>query len=225
MEKTVCACCGASYPVRQPEPVCLDDIPENEHAKHALVIAILGGFSVHIEAVDNRSVETANMCGLVAQSYGLLSVVTRACACGMPKGAQPGCFCSPDIQAAWDQTAGRRHAAGMDMTIGVWESPVPHMLTRSERTTQFEALLAARRGEWRPAARVRDLNSEAFSMLKSAQAQADMNTHQLERLLRVAAVCAQVAQSGQIRPVHIAEALQYRPRPVAFVEPLGELNP
>src|SRR5206468_537233 len=92
---------------------------------------------------------------------------------------------------------------------------------RGRRGTPDEELIAqAREAQGRP--RPSDeLDGASQRLLAAAIRQLQLTTEQVMRMLSVAQSVAQLADQLQIQPVHLAEALQYRP-PIAPIVDLLE---
>lgn len=56
------------------------------------------------------------------------------------------------------------------------------------------------------------LNNEGQSLMRSAMSQLQLSARAYHRVLKLSRTIADLAGSEEIQPVHLAEALQYRPK-------------
>ncbi len=56
------------------------------------------------------------------------------------------------------------------------------------------------------------LNSAASNLMKTAMVQMDLSARAYHRILKLARTIADLADSEEIQAIHLAEALQYRPK-------------
>jgi magnesium chelatase family protein len=59
-----------------------------------------------------------------------------------------------------------------------------------------------------------ELDDASRNLMRTAMAQMNLSARAYHRLLKLARTIADLAGSSAIHPVHLAEALQYRPRVV-----------
>lgn len=203
-----CACCGAI--LRAGLPARMDEVPGNEHLKRAVEVAIAGRHAIGIEA-PRSNYAGALVLGRVAAENGATAFVVQPCPCGSYGSAYEPCLCEAEEIAAHQAGAAYQNAARADIFI---VAPAPPR-------QKLEAFLAGRRGESTEAmlARVRAMPDEvgdedewARRLMVTAADQLRLDAQELAQARAVARTIARLAAAPAVRPEHVAEALQYRPR-------------
>jgi magnesium chelatase family protein len=85
---------------------------------------------------------------------------------------------------------------------------------RQIQRTRFEGTQVACNSEMHPAEirKYCTLDDTGTNLLKAASVQMQLSARAHHRILKLARTIADLAKSESITPVHLAEALQYRPR-------------
>jgi len=182
------------------------DLCGQEHAKRALEVALAGSHSIRF--TGSYTSQAGNFAKL-ARELGLTARATGPCPCGFYGHSIQQCTCS--IQAVGKHQA-REHAKHFDIEIEVGPDDDARILAwlQGKRGETNEAILARVQG----ASDFDDLTlgETSLSLLRAAIRQLSMDFPTVARILAVARTIANLAHSEKIETVHLAEAIQYRPR-------------
>ena len=201
----ICKTCGA---VLFRTEIDLEDIIGQEHAKRALEVALAGHHTIAF--FGNREAEVL---AEIATRLGVTVWAVQTCPCGYRGfGPQRECICNLSQVAHWQKRKVYQNAHNADIVV---ECPPAYAY-------QIDAWVSGRRSELETIilSRVKNrgklplihLDTTGRSLLKIAATQLNMNIYRVKTILRVAQTIAALGHSDQIGVVHLAEAIQYRPR-------------
>lgn len=200
-----CDKCGA---VLSKSETKLEDIIGQEHPKRALEVALAGNHSI---AFIGK--EEAEMMAEWGKAHRLTTWATAQCPCGYYGfNGRRECTCSLSQVARWQKRKAFQNALAAEI---IAECPPPYPY-------QVEAWVNGKRGEPESArlARVGSkgtrpkpiLDNASKSLLKAAINQLQLDIARVKSIISVSQTIASLAHTDQIGVVHLAEAIQYRPR-------------
>jgi len=201
-----CNRCGAVLSHTEAQ---FEDIVGQEHAKRALEVAIAGNHTISFFGSEG-----ATCLAEIATRYGLTAWAIQTCPCGnwgfSPHAKE--CTCSLSQVSRWRKRKAYQNALGAEIVVEC-PPPYPH---------QMEKWLDGQRGEPESSMLVRiekqgvrptaNLDKTSKSLLKCAAVQLKLEFGRVKSMLRVAQTVAALANCDRIGTVHLAEAIQYRPR-------------
>ncbi len=181
------------------------DIPGQEHAKRAIEIAMVGGHS--IKFIGNS--EATNLNNYATQN-NIASIVFKPCPCGYLGHPQKACVCLPSQIRRW-QKAICNHKA--DLTIDVPPTKPEHYTDRRPLEAEKQVLKRVERAK-RLLTKVEPVitDESGKSLMRQAITMMGLELEDIKRVEAVTRTIASLSSESKIQPVHLAEALQYRPR-------------
>ena len=182
------------------------DLCGQEHVKRALEVALAGSHSIRF--TGSYTSQAGNFAKL-ARELGLTARATGPCPCGFYGHPIQQCTCS--IQTVGRHQA-RERAKHFDIEIEVSPDDDTRILAwlQGRRGESTETILARAKN----AAEYTDLTLDetSLALLRAAIRQLAMEFPAALHTIRVARTIANLAHSEKIETVHLAEAIQYRPR-------------
>lgn len=134
-----------------------------------------------------------------------LIAATNPCPCGYALSNLHACRCSLGDRARYQQKLSGPLLDRIDLHCTLEETPSGSNLSLKQAQTQVLKALTHR-------SRVTPkLTSAAAKLVQAAVIKLGLSARSHQKLLKVATSIAHLAQSAQLKPDHIAEALQYRP--------------
>jgi len=182
------------------------DLCGQEHAKRALEVALAGNHSIRF---TGSYTSQAGSFAKLARELGLVARSTGPCPCGNYGHPVKECTCSTQTVGKFQA---REKIKPFDIEIEVWGDDEHKILAwlQGKRGETNEAILTRVQG----ASDFDDLTlgETSLSLLRAAIRQLSMDFPTVARILAVARTIANLAHAEQIQTVHLAEAIQYRPR-------------
>ena len=199
-----CKTCGATLSRSE---TTFEDIIGQEHAKKALEVALAGQHTISFIGKDE-----AEALAEWAVEHGLTAWAVQQCPCGYFGEPTKECTCSLSQVSKWQKRKAYQNALNAEIVV---ECPSPYPY-------QIDAWVSGKRGEPEGAmlARVEakgqrpepTLDQTSRSLLSVATKQLSLVTDRVKSMISVAQTIAALAKANQIGVVHLAEAIQYRPR-------------
>lgn len=199
----------------------MDELPE--FGRHAL--------ETLRQPLEEGLVTIARAKGSVTYPARFLLVATQnPCPCGYATDEQTSCICSPGRIASYRQRISGPLLDRMDIFVEVGRLSHAEITTQensestdtiAKRVLEARTFASKRVGTTKPNAQMNNseinqhclLTSQAEALLEEAYSKLRLTGRMYHRLLKVSRTIADLAESEQILPTHVAEALQYRQRP------------
>jgi predicted ATPase with chaperone activity len=208
----MCRCCGAVLPSQTVER--LDEIRGLEHAKRALEVATVGGHTLVLEGVSNRR-DAERLAQVARSAFQVTAFVIDPCACGNYGAVAMPCTCTPTVIARFRKRAEFRRAVEHG-EIFVQVPEVPYEKLSSTRKGEPDEAIYERiaQAQARPMVSIELIDPAAQRLMQAAVRQLHLDAVAHEWVRQIAATIARLSYDagGSIRPAHLAEAIQYRPR-------------
>lgn len=195
----------------------VSEFPGRDHVKRALEVAAVGNHSMLIVArkqhapVAREFAETAR-----ALAFQIADItITEPCFCGYAGDPYRACVCSVRASERFQrrmQTFEINRNIAMHVDFGDVSFEQMTSTRRRETNEQIGARVLAARERAVPDLRLSALPSDSMRLMHAAVRQLALSEKQIESVLAVAGSIARLAGDRDIRPVPIAEALQYRIR-------------
>ena len=200
-----CKSCGA---VLSRSETKFEDIIGQEHAKRALEVALAGNHTIGFIGRGE-----AEVLAEWAVAHGLTAWAEQQCPCGYySSDGHRECTCSLSQVSKWQKRKAFQNALSAEIVVEC-PAPYPH---------QIDAWVGGRCGEPESAilARVEDksqvpdpaLDPTSRSLVNTATKQLELDMNRVKSIIGVAQTIAALAHAEEIGVVHVAEAIQYRPR-------------
>lgn len=186
----------------------LNDICGVYHAKRAVEVALAGGFT--IEFVGTPESEARALSSYVNHHEELATATfEQMCPCGYFGHPSKECTCGVDVIARYQA----HNLGNSDLQIPVpdcapdeimaWVGgkrgePDEEMFGRIDNTTDYTTV---------------KIDEACQPLLKAAVVQMDLGYRRVVTVIKVARTIANLAHSEKIHLAHLAEAIQYLPRP------------
>ncbi|WP_322489415.1 hypothetical protein [Chloroflexus sp.] len=198
----------------------LDMIPRQEHVKRTAEVSLVGLHPIRLIGYGDAAEALAVAAWVNAYVPGLATVV-RPCPCGNQGDPLLACGCTPEAIRAYRAQPDVAALLAADIVVDVPAHLTSISLHPGEPDEHVLERVAA--------ARLRQVNDErvdadgkpfvpqlldggAANLLRAAMRSLPLSGRRVRSLLCVAASTAKLADAPEIRPAHLAEALQYRNR-------------
>lgn len=187
----------------------LDEIKGQSHVKRALEVAMVGEHTVTLWAPGTGL--DAEELAAVARRLGLeFSEVMVAvyCPCGNFGSTETPCTCSSDEIRQYMRQLRPYLASDIHTKV----ERVSFVRLTAERAQEPDERIIERVEEARGREVSLSLDTASLSLMEAAMRQLRLGQVQYRRILAVAGSIAKLAGSDSLRPIFVAEALQYRLR-------------
>ncbi len=187
----------------------LDSIVKQEHARRAAEVAIVGGHRILFIGAGNMY--DAERLAAWVEKHQTDADALGYCPCGN-FGILGQCHCEKSQVDRWLKQEVEPRVDEADIVIEVHPVDTPDLRQGETDEIVWHRVLAARQrfSELDP-----KLDGQAFRLLAQAKRQMGLDKKAAERITRVAQSIALLSGSKEINAAHVAEAIQYWPRPKA----------
>lgn len=204
----------------------LADIPGQEHVKRAIEVAVAGEHNLMLIGGSYTSARLLARAGYElthSMNRGSLARfdVKEKCPCGHFGSLRQACTCDVAIlKNHWSVQFNAYEMAQYPMFIEVTDDDPHKIMAFLEKPKRYEtsAVVAKRifeADEREPSKFV--INSEISNLLKAAIMQMSLNWPTVAHIIAVSETIARLQGETEVRVIHLAEAIQYRPR---FLNPI-----
>lgn len=190
--------------------VRVDSLRGNEHVKRALEVAAVGGHSVVLMA-RRQNIASARIYALwLRNQFGNHVQVVEPCFCGYYGDVYHACSCSVKAIERYQRRL-RRITSDAGLYIELADVSAEKMLStrKPEADETIIARVQAAQQRQKPSI---DLDNASTRLLQAAIRQLALNEQQVAQMLDITASISTLDMATEIRPAHLAEALQYRVR-------------
>jgi predicted ATPase with chaperone activity len=187
-----------------------------EQIKRVLEVAAAGGNTVLVTCVGCPGDDA--LVGAAAAALGVEARTIWPCPCGNHGSPDRTCTCSPELivrhrvetlgESQYDLYVEMPAASFERITSARKVDTLDEVKARAGRARKLLGAGRTHLGELLPL-----LDAAGLSLLKAAHRQLAMSQSQITRTLRTARAIAALGGSERIGAAHLAEAVQYRPRP------------
>jgi predicted ATPase with chaperone activity len=210
----ICPTCGSYYP-GVPKISDMRLIPGAPIVKRAITVAMVGGHTLGLIWRDTPVY--AAMFADYALQKGVPVYLTMVCPCGNRHSATKQCECTADMMWKWWESGPYGAALASDICILVPE-PLPADVMRFAKNPVVESFTVdvyareAREAREFLANVSREMGKVAESFLRTTILSMGVDGMRAQQAINVARSCQALAgEYGEIRPQHVAEAIQYHP--------------
>lgn len=209
MTLETCPCCGSISAVNA--TVRVDSLRGNEHVKRALEVAAVGGHSVVLMA-RRQNIASARIYALwLRNQFGNHVQVVEPCFCGYYGDVYHACSCSVKAIERYQRRL-RRITSDAGLYIELADVSAEKMLSTRKPEADETIIARVQAAQQRQKLLFTYVDMACTRLLQAAIRQLALNEQQVAQMQDIAASISALDMATEIRPAHLAEALQYRVR-------------